>query len=241
MEKSYFNLDQFKANVFQKGLADADRFEVFFPTPPLCIYGKKAEFDQTFLAGLYAEQVYFPPLNIITKQLRISGPAFQRPVGIDFGGDSLSISFVLDRDMEIKKMFDYWMQSIVSPDQFFVEYRKNYVCPIEIRQLNRDDEIVYSVLIEDAYPKSMVPIDLHSTNQGQYHRLNISFAYRKWKQLQLPSFGDNAIQTERDLKVTGNVGIIGGTKRPIASTKNEIVDATHTVEEITHDLPIGLY
>lgn len=194
-EAAHFSVEKFKAEVFDKGLAAEDRFEVIISAPQ-CLSG--SGFDFTEMASLLCEQVFFPQLAIFTKQLHIYGPAYQRPVMSDYGGDGLSMTFLLDQDMKIKQMFDYWMQCIINVDNYTVSYLDEYKCRIEIRQLDKSDHVIYTCIIDDAFPKNMQFLNLSQQSAGAFHRLHLTMAYRKWTIKQLPAIGANASQGARN-------------------------------------------
>ena len=52
-----------------------------------------------------------PPVNISTKSFKIFGPTYQRPFGAEYGGEGISFTFHVDRDMKVKTFFDDWMLS----------------------------------------------------------------------------------------------------------------------------------
>lgn len=179
MTKSTNTLAAFKAQILNgSGVAESDRFEIYIGRPK-CLTGDP-DFDQVGLAALYAEQVAFPPLSLFVKQCRIFGPAQQRPITSDMGGDGMTISFLMDRNFDIKSMFDTWMGGIVDPEKHTVSYQDNYVTDIEIRQVDRAENVVYKVKLKDAFPRSMMQMDMNQANAGQFHRLMVSFSYHKW-------------------------------------------------------------
>lgn len=201
---STYSLDNFKAEINRSGIAWTDRFEVII-SPPQCISeSSNTVYDHSGLISLYAEQVSLPSLILESKRLQIYGPSSPRPIGINYGGDGLNITFLLDEKMNVKTMFDFWIQSVVSGDSFLVAYQDTYTCDIRIRQLDKNDNIMYEVLIQDAYPFSTQNVDLNNSAQNSAGRLNVAFAYRKWKNIALPDFGANASQVKRnsDVQVT---------------------------------------
>lgn len=177
--KSNFNIEMFKAEVFNVGLAEEDKFEVEFGFPPILLDSKYKQQDLT-RAGLMVESLYMPPLSIYTKQLKVYGPAYQRPVGVDFGGDGLSITFLVDQEMKIKYLFDYWMHRIFGNADYVMAYERQYAVNIMIRQLDRAGNVMYRMGVWDAWPKSIAPLQLANTAAGQFHKMTVTFAYRKW-------------------------------------------------------------
>lgn len=198
VQKANFKLDDFKASMAEEGVANTDRFEVLISTPN-CLQGLDRPY--TGIASLRAEHVSFPPMLINNKRVQIYGPSEPRPMSLDYGGENLSITFLLDEWMLVKNMFDYWMQSIVDIDNSLVSYQEDYTTTIEIRQLNRQDDIVYACQIEGIYPYIQSTLEADNSAAGGVHRLTVGFTYRKWKNLVLPDFGGNVSQSQRDSNV----------------------------------------
>ena len=72
------------------------------------------------------------------------------------------------------------MNIIIHPYEYYVHYQRTYVTSITISQLDENNEETYGVLLVDAFPRSVSMLDLNSSTQNSSHRLNVSFAYRKW-------------------------------------------------------------
>lgn len=198
-----FSLDSFKGSIGTDGVAWTDRYEVSI-TAPTCITSADASFDASTLASIRADHVNFPPMTINNKRLQIYGTSEPRPMSIDYGGEGLSITFLLDKGMKIKNMFDYWMQCIVDVDNALVGYQDDYICTLEIRQLDKTDNITYAVQIIDAYPFAQMPIDKNNSAQNSTDRLTVGFSYRKWANMGLPDFGTNASQPLLNQQVAVN-------------------------------------
>jgi hypothetical protein len=172
-----FSLREFKSDVMQRGLARPTRFEVQIPLPIslLDLIG------QTRLINLYCDSATLPPAIIGVRPQRIYGPVYQRPFGVEYGGEGITLSFLLDQQMDIKAIFDAWIQKIVDPNSYVVEYRSNYaVDNLKIMQLNEQNEVVYTINLKDAFPRSIVPVELNYSNQNQISKLLVNFAYRSW-------------------------------------------------------------
>jgi hypothetical protein len=91
------------------------------------------------------------------------------------------MTFLVDGSMNVKALFDNWVSKIVDPIQYFVYHPKSYVSQIEIYQLDSNDNPVYSVILEDAFPRNISMMELSQAAQNQVHKLNVTFAYRRWK------------------------------------------------------------
>ena len=154
-----FSLKRFQAEVRQRGLAKQNRFEILFPIPA----GLQRVFKDIQIVNMFCESTSLPPQNINVKTQRIYGPVYQRPVSADYGGEGITMTFILDQQMDIKALFDAWLGIVVDPKQYFVHYQSDYVVPIEIMQLNEKDEITYSALLEDAFPRNYTLLELNQS------------------------------------------------------------------------------
>ena len=176
---AYSTLENFKSEVMARNLARPNRFEVLILAPKALSSENGNENGK--LVSLFCESANLPTKTINVKQQRIQGPAYQRPTGVDYGGEGITMTFLVDEQMVVKNFFDYWMEKIVTPYGFNVNYQDEYVSQIQINQLNQKDEVVYRVLLTDAFPRSMGQMELNHSTQNQTHKLNVTFAYRRWE------------------------------------------------------------
>jgi len=175
---SSFSLKNFQAEVLGKGLARPNRFEVDINVPPGMPGGYK-NFGRT--VSLLCEESNFPPLIITTKAYRIFGPAYQRPVSAEFGGEGISMTFHVDRTMKVKRFFEEWSHIIVEKNTYLLGYQNEYIVNILIKQLDEQDNITYKCNLYEAFPRSINIMQLNQAVQNQTHRLTVMFAYRYWE------------------------------------------------------------
>lgn len=176
MKKSHFKVADFRATLFSKSLARTNRFEIQIIPPAILRQGSE-------LVSLYAEQASFPILNVQTKPFKIFGPAYQKPITSDYGGEGTSIIFHIDRDMKIKRFFDNWVHSIIDKDSYTVGWLNEYKGTVVIRQLDEEENVTYEIELVDAFPRNINLLDLNNSATNQTHRLNVMFAYRYWRDL----------------------------------------------------------
>lgn len=175
MANSAFSIGDFRARVLGgRGLARQNRFEVEIPSP----IRMRSIYDRT--ASLLVDETTFPSHTITTKPFKIFGPAYQRPVSVDYGGDNLTMRFLLDGDMNVKRFFDNWLDIIVSPEDYTVGYQSDYVSSVKIKQLNEKSQVVYEVMLIEAFPRNINVLPISNSSKGEVHRLEVSFAYRYW-------------------------------------------------------------
>jgi hypothetical protein len=167
-------ISNFVAEVSKNGLATANRFGVdIFPPPGLQITGSAEK------ASLLCDEASMPGLLIQTRANRIYGAPHQQAVGFSYTGESIPFTFMLDRYLEVKQFIESWMFGIFDPNTNNMAYQEKYVSTIYLHQLDKADNIVFSCILLDAFPISMqmLPVGNAQTNT---HRLNVSFAFRKW-------------------------------------------------------------
>jgi len=174
-----FSLRNFQSEVARRNLARPTRFEVMIPVPTAL--NEAFNSQENKLISLFCESTALPPQIIGVRQQRLYGPVFQRPFGVEYGGEGLPMTFYLDQQMDIKAFFDAWISKIVDPKQFFVYYPSSYSVDIALYQLNEQNNSTYSVILESAFPRSVTLVELSHSNQNQVSRLNVNFAFRKWR------------------------------------------------------------
>ena len=218
-----FSLRNFKTEVARRNLARSTRFEVFIPIPQALREAFNTE--QNKLVSLFCESTAFPPQIVGVKQQRIYGPVYQRPFGVEYGGEGLPMSFLLDQQMDVKAFFDAWISKVVDPKQFFVYYPEQYTVDMVLFQLNEKNNTTYSIKIEEAFPRSVSLVELNHGNQNQVSRLNVNFAYRKWKpehnllsRMRYPAVFGNNLDPRTEVYP---VNTWGGTSTPIRGDQEE--------------------
>lgn len=178
MAVATFNLDRFRSRVFKDSLARTNRFEVLINMPPGLTGSTRTAGE---LVSLYCEQASLPSQSITAKAFKTFGPSHQRPISTEYGGEGIALSFHVDRDMKVRKFFENWMNIIVDPNSFTVNYQRDYITTIAIRQLDEQENVTHEIELLEAFPRSMNIMELNNASTNQTHRLNIIFAFRYWK------------------------------------------------------------
>lgn len=145
--------------------------------------------------SLFCENAEMPGLMFGTTPFRVYGPTFERPTQISYGGENMTLTFLVDQEFDVKKYFDSWMRIIADPAKYQFNYPDKYLSSgIIVTQIkHRDPGLVdsekdigvYSVRLIDAYPKLIIPMQLHGGDRDM-HRLAVTFTYRLW----VPAYGD---------------------------------------------------
>ena len=172
-----FSIENFKSEVFNRGLARPNRFELELPTIP------RWE-PEARLSALFCEAAVFPPLSILNRSMRIQGPVYTQGTSVDYGG-IVTLTFLLDTKMLIRRYFQFWSTLIIEPATFNVGYHSDYAKSIVLHQLDTDkgnkDKQIYTIKLIDAYPSVIGQLDLTNTSTNDVHRLPVSFVYRYWQ------------------------------------------------------------
>lgn len=167
------NISNFVAEVSKNGLATANRFGVdIFPPPGIQI-------PNADLASMLCDETSMPGLLIQTRSNRIYGAPHQQAVGFSYMGESIPFTFMLDRYLDVKFFIEAWMFNIFNPNTNDMTYQENYVSTVHLHQLDKADNIVFTCVLVDAFPISMQMLPV-GNSQANTHRLNVSFAFRKW-------------------------------------------------------------
>lgn len=177
-----FSLKNFRTEVGRRGLAKPSRFEAQFNVPAGLGPGySNITADDARLVSLFCEVSGLPQQSVGIRNQRIYGPVYPRPFGVEYGGDGLTMTFLIDQSMNIKGFFDAWISKIVDPFQYFVYYFNTYKTDITISQLDEKHNYVYTVVLEDAFPRNVALVEVNHGTQNQVHKLNVTFVYRRWK------------------------------------------------------------
>jgi len=191
-------LEKFISQIRTSGVARPNRFSVEIYAPP-CMTNSKLDGGSAIpqLINLYCQTASFPGQNIGVKDLRITGPTYKRPVNIDYGGEGITLTFLVDSKFNVKSFFDVWMHKIIDPFQFHANYDSedtSYTTSIVINQINEVEFLVargagirrtttetqpYQIILENAFPRNIGMMELDQSSQSTAHKMSVTFAYRK--------------------------------------------------------------
>ena len=186
MAKSQWSVENFLAQVSNSGLAKPNRFEVSIAVPK-----SMSDASMGQKVSMYCDQAILPYTRILTARQQIFGPPSFHPVGVEYNGEGISLQFYLDREMNIKRFFDRWVDSIVDRTTHTTNYQDRYLTPITISQLDEADSITYQVELIDAFPVSVQALQLDHNGSNQVHRLSVNFNFRSWVEKAIDGTGRN--------------------------------------------------
>lgn len=144
---------------------------------------------------LLCQGIGLPPIGLVTKQLRWDeGPYFNRPQGIDVGGDALAFEFMLDVDMRTKEFFESWINTIFDTEFALLSFPDVYMHDILLYTLDKFDQPRHVVKLIDAFPRSMSMISYNQAS-GEPASFTVTFTYH---QLESWSMSDMIIEDPDD-------------------------------------------
>ena len=163
-------LDQFIASFGQYGgAAQLNRFEVVIQSPFLGNDDRHVSFR--------VEDVTMPGKNIrTTSNDNIYGPSHEMAQGLTYA-EEVNMTIYLSAQHFEKHYVHLWMDYIVKPNTYDLEYYKSYIQPIHIYQLGKNGDRLAGVRLNESFPKTLGPIS-YSQSNGELARQEVSFAFK---------------------------------------------------------------
>lgn len=165
------SIQQFIADIKTKGLSRSNRYSVFF-SPPVT-------FQNTNLLSimLLCDQATLPGASFSTTQNRSFGEF--REVPYEKLYDSATFSFYVDKELQVKYMFDQWINSIQDPVTRKFNYYDSYTTDLSIDVQDLVDQTRYTVNMFECYPKSISSIQLDYAAKD-IMKVSVSMQYKYW-------------------------------------------------------------
>jgi hypothetical protein len=145
-------------------------------------YSKTSNSSMSRNLALQCEAAELPGKTLTTADVKIYGPTFKIPYQTQYSDTSLT--FLCTNEFYERKLFDRWMEAIHPSDTNNLRYPKGdksrYMTNIKIIQYDDFIKQIYAVELIDAFPIGVAPQSL-SWGDDAFHRLQISFAYQKYR------------------------------------------------------------
>ena len=217
------NIDNLKSVIGKKGgLAQANRFQVFFTPPKVSLVNKdRGSLLGTLASGggignllndprditLLCKTISLPGRTISTTDKTVGKQAMKIPY--DYIDSDVSMTFRLTNDYFIRTMFDNWLSCIIDDDTYRVGYKKDYCTDIIIQQVNDKGIPIYGAKLINAYPTSVGEIGFSSSESAGQQDISVNLAYDKYVEEDmiesLKSAGKEVLK-----QVSNTAGIFGG-------------------------------
>jgi len=178
-----FNVNEFKAKLDGQLLANPAFFRVLFT-------GAVVRSSEASLLAVLCNQAQLPGRSYSTNEYTTHGPIRKVPYQNIY--DDVVLSIYCREDMGTINIFQEWQNYIVdssAANEF--SYFDDYTSDIIIEQYNSQGQVKYACKLIDAYPVMVAPIQLDWGNKDSFTNLQITMAYRYWRQepLDLNPFG----------------------------------------------------
>ena len=169
-------IDKLKSAITRRdGLARANRFEILV-IPPAQAFDSV---DQVRDLNILCESCTLPGRQIQTFEHEYIRQHIK--IAQSFINEDVSITFNITNDYFIKSIFDRWTNSIIDRDTFKKNYDSVYKRDIQIFQNDNNNNPIYEVTLQNAFPISVQAIELGNGNED-IETVTVDFAYEDFKE-----------------------------------------------------------
>lgn len=186
-------LRDFIAQVKNDGVARQNRFTVNISLPA----GMPNLFNELNVVHLFCEQATLPGIAVATQPIRTFGET--REVVYERNFENITLVFLVDTKMLVKKLFDEWMNIIVDPTTRLNGYYDQYATKMNIVIQDVENNNTYECELRDVFPKAVQAITLDN-NSKDVMKLSVTFAYKN-------HFNRNWATTPSDALIDKNINI----------------------------------
>lgn len=176
MAKSFFDHKQFQSYIFQNAPATSDRFEVAFTLP--AGIRETYNIDQNVIS-LLCEELQIPGYTASNVPVKIGAWTEFRNINLEFLTQDVVFTFISDKDLNLRGIFEKWIESTVDPVSKEVAFQNEVIEDILLRVLDRQNNVRAEYLLLDCIPK-LVNINQMAWSNTAQMRISVSFAARKW-------------------------------------------------------------
>lgn len=178
-------LNDFIAKV-KSGMAKQTHFTVALTLPSALsnMGGIKENMDKVIL---FCDQAQLPGISFSTNQVRSYGEFKEVPYEKLF--EPVTLSFYVDRDMIVKRLFDEWMGLVQSPSTRDFRWPNQYITnKIDVIVMDTENRNRYVVSLYNAYPKAVSPIQLdYASKDVMKLQVTLTYQYTECTQLGAPT------------------------------------------------------
>ena len=130
----------------------------------------------------WADSITLPGRSLATVERRTFGPQREMPYERLFSGD-LEVTFVLQKGAYWRHKMEEWMDLVIDPTTNKLNpERSTYLGTLQIDLLDEDNTAGYTIIAEEVFPKTISPISLAYSQENDYLRQTVSFAFRNYSE-----------------------------------------------------------
>ena len=151
--------------------------------------------DTVKRVSLSAKTANLPGRSLVTiTNENIYGPTHDIATGQTYG--DLSITFFMGDDFGERYFFEDWQKLTFNHDTFDLNYYKEYIGSIEIFALNKQDDRIFGLEIQECYPDSIDGTDVSADSVTAPAELTVGFKYRKFRNIATERAGGDTATPE---------------------------------------------
>lgn len=169
------------SEIKKAGIARKNKFHVNLPIPDQVrqeVNRQGIRLDERTLSmRCYSTQL--PPKSIAATDVKIGG--FNQKVPYNRTYDDVNMTFILDKEMNVKRIFDIWQEVIAPDNATHVAYLHDIVTDLDIYQLNNMDDTEYQLTLKEAYPIVVNSLDYQTDENDSFHVLSITWTFKTVK------------------------------------------------------------
>ena len=145
--------------------------------------------------SMSAKTANLPGRSLVTiTNENIYGPTHDIATGQTYG--DLSITFYMGDDFGERYFFEDWQKLTFNHDTFDLNYYKEYIGSIEIFALNKQDDRIFGLEIQECYPDSIDGTDVSADSVTAPAELTVGFKYRKFRNIATERAGGDTATPE---------------------------------------------
>lgn len=122
-----------------------------------------------------------PGKSIQTSEYRQRNIPYKLPYTSTY--DDVTVTFIASENLEERKLIEAWMGAILNVTDGTLNFYNEYRGDIKIHQLDYDGNQVYSVMLVDAFPIAVAPVDYSFGTQNELVNVSATFTYKYWKNI----------------------------------------------------------
>jgi len=160
-------LNEFMATILSGGgVHSPNRYEVIIPG-----FGGRD-------VSLLCESLTIPGEQVETFEYPLN--ALEHLVKVPNGliHEDLSCTFIVTNDFNVKAFFDRWRRRIIGTN-YLLNYPASYEVDIIIKALDQQNNPVYSVKLEGAFPITVGAMALSNATSNEVSRLEVTFTFNR--------------------------------------------------------------
>jgi hypothetical protein len=163
------------------GLSLASRYEVIIPIPAVIQKFKSSDkADENLI--LQPESINLPGRTFKTFEDETYGPPRTIPLREQY--EPVVMTFPVSGNWRERSFFENWMkEGIINPQTKTLTYtpKTNNGVSVTIRALNRDAKMASTFILNEAYPISIIPINMGFGMYNDYTRIQVTLTYRDYR------------------------------------------------------------